>query len=106
MIVQTVNINSFRDAFQNAGREKQFSYDALNILYDALDDLSFDSGKPYELDVIGLCCEFQELSAEDVLDYYPASNDWESIEEYLHENTWLCGSWWDGDVKYFVFQQF
>jgi hypothetical protein len=102
---QTINLFDFRRAFQDHDREN-FSYDGLNILYDALITLEQDSGNETELDVIALCCDFQELSASEVRDHYPDSTEWLSIEEFLSDNTWLCGSFNDGQDKRYVFQQF
>jgi hypothetical protein len=102
---QTINLFDFRRAFQDHDREN-FSYDGLNILYDALITLEQDTGNETELDVIGLCCDFQELSASEVRDYYPDSTDWLSIEEFLSDNTWLCGSFNDGQDARYIFQQF
>jgi hypothetical protein len=51
---QTINhASQFRDAFRAAGRQDQFSYEALGLLFDYLEDVHPD----YELDVIGLCCD-------------------------------------------------
>ena len=56
---QTVTRSDFIDAFRNAGREDNFSYEGLCALYDWLEEL----GEEYELDVIALCCEFSEYSS-------------------------------------------
>ena len=60
---QTVSLVEFRDAFRDAGRGDQFSYDGLKALYDFLDE-------DYELDVIALCCDFVEY--DDVEEYADA----------------------------------
>lgn len=57
MIKQTVNRSAFHDAF-NAIRPEQFSYAALNALYDYLEQLSDDTGQDVELDVIAICCDY------------------------------------------------
>lgn len=106
MIVKKIDIYDFRNEFVNLKLDKCFSDLGLNILFEALQEFSDFNKKPMMLNVVDLCSKFIELSVEDVLAYYPESNEWESIQEYLSEYTWLCGSWWDGDVKYFVFQEF
>ena len=57
-MIQTITSNNFIDAFQLAGREKQFSYEGKVALYDWLEE----NIENYELDVIGLCCEFSEYA--------------------------------------------
>lgn len=61
MIYQTVNFNSFHNAFINYGRENQFSYAGLRMLFDYINALSDDIGQDIELDVIALCCQYSEL---------------------------------------------
>ena len=62
MIIQTVNEHAFRQAFINYNRGDQFSYEGMAALFEWLEDLADDTGTPYELDVIALCCEFTEYS--------------------------------------------
>jgi len=62
MIYQTLTKSQFHDAFHHMGRKDNFSYNGLNALYDYLDEQ-----EEYELDVIGLCCEFTESSITDAL---------------------------------------
>lgn len=57
---QTVCQSDFRDAFVRMGRKDNFSYNGLNALYEYLTDLEDDTGIENELDVIGLCCEWDE----------------------------------------------
>jgi hypothetical protein len=52
----TINEFEFRDAFANMGRKEQFSYEALNALFQYYEECFPDS----ELDVIGICCEWSE----------------------------------------------
>jgi hypothetical protein len=102
---QTIGLNEFRNAFKAHGR-KNFTYDGLAVLFDALEDAEHGREEEMELDVIGLCCDFVEMTADEVKDNYTASEDWQSIEEFLIEHTFLCGSFMDGKDKRFVFQQF
>ena len=46
------------------------------------------------------------MTASEVRDYYPASTDWENVEEFLNCNTWICGSWLENQNKRFVFLNF
>ena len=80
-IVKTIDIYDFRQAFQDYGRGAQFSYDALTALFEWLEELAADTDKPYELDVIALCCEFSEYSdlAEIQADY--SGSDIDNIDD-------------------------
>lgn len=105
MIYQQVNFEDFRDAFRNYNRLDNFSYEGARVLFDYLDQLSDDTGKNYELDVIGLCCEFTEMSEDEVRAYYPIDPD-DDVEDYLQDNTIVCGVFEDGGDTVYVFQQF
>ena len=58
----------FRDEFARMGRKDQFSYDALGVLFDYLTDYEESTGEPLELDVIMLCCEWSEMSEDEMYD--------------------------------------
>ena len=100
-IVQNINhVCHFREAFRLAGREDQFSYKGLEVLFDYLDQLSDETCKPIELDVVGLCCEYYESSAADLIDSYNIEVDFENqdeeehkeiVREYLEGQTSVCG---------------
>ncbi len=81
MIYKSIDIYDFRRAFADYNRADQFSYEGLGALFDWLDELSADTGTPYELDVIGLCCEFTEYSDfSEIYDNYSNTNI-ENIED-------------------------
>jgi hypothetical protein len=61
-IVQTVTRSMFHDAFRHAGRNRNFTYEALDALFDELERISDDSGEDHDLDVIALCGEYSELT--------------------------------------------
>lgn len=99
-IVITVDKHDFSDAFKRYNRQDQFSYEGLEVLFNYLDNLSEDIGKPIELDVVALCCEYDEFSIEEIIDRYnidvsDAEEDEDEIkaivEEYLQNNTSVCG---------------
>ena len=58
--------SEFRDAFRRYGRDDQFSYEALNMLYEYFEDVDPDM----ELDVIAICCEYSEDTLEDIANNY------------------------------------
>ena len=58
----TVDFSMFADAFRRMGREDQFSREALEALFEYIENYEEDTGIRVELDVIGLCCEFTEYT--------------------------------------------
>ena len=97
MIIQTIaTVHQFRDAFEACGRGNQFSYDALNMLFEYFDDC----GEQVELDPIAICCEFQESTADEVRDQYNVPAD-VSLSDYLHDHTLLIG-YTDSDTYVFA----
>lgn len=58
---QTVYLATFCEAFQRAGRADQFSREAQRVLFEYLEGLEEDCGTEFELDVIALCCDYEEI---------------------------------------------
>lgn len=86
MIIKTIDLYDFRRAFSDYDRADQFSYEGLGALFEWLDELAADTDTPYELDVIGLCCEFTEYSDfSEIYDNY-SNTQIESIED-LRDHT-------------------
>jgi hypothetical protein len=65
----TVYFAEFRDHFHEM-RPDNFSYDALRILFDYLEEFEESTGKDVEFDVIAICCDFSEDSYESIADQY------------------------------------
>ena len=94
MIYQTVNLYKFRQAFVEAGRADQFSYDGLSFIYDYLQEAG-----DVELNVIAICCDFCESDWESIaseygLDLSDCDDDDESISKvrgYLESNATVVG---------------
>ena len=85
---QTISKSDFRDAFQRCGRGEQFSYDALGVIFDYLEEMEEGTGTELELDPIAVCCEFAEY--ENIEEFQAAySTDYESIEDIRNETTVL-----------------
>ena len=84
---QTISKSDFRDMFVRFNRVDNFSYEGLGALYDHLEEIDED----YDLDVIGLCCEYAEDSIENVLKEY----NLESLDE-LNDETLVV---WSDDVS-------
>lgn len=87
---QTINEAQFRDAFRDI-RPDNFSYAGLGELYEWLEQY----GEEVELDVITLCCDFSELTLEELqFDYGymdSESKEWdlEQWAGFLQEHTFV-----------------
>ena len=96
---QTISIYDFENAFNKAGRKDQFSYEGKQKLFDYLEQYEDDTGERIELDVIALCCEYEETAVTDIAANH--SIDIEGLEEeealetvmdYLRDNTQVVGA--------------
>lgn len=87
-----VNLYGFRDAFRAAGRKDQFSYDGLAVLFEYLDDV-----EDYVLDVVEVCCDYSEMTPEEIIEAYSipydASEDdlWDTVRDFLDDRTSIVG---------------
>ena len=106
------NASQFRDEFHRAGRKDQFSYDGLELLFDYLEEIDSAS----ELDVIALCCDYNEETPVDIARNYsidlndadPESDDYEeqcvaAVLAHLEDNTSVVGVTSSGSIVYLVF---
>ena len=93
-MIQTVQLSDFRTAFAQCGRQSQFSYEALGLLFEYLEEIDPD----YDLDVIELCCDYAESTPEEIAKSY--SIDVECLQEdqvqrtvldYLYDKTQVVG---------------
>ena len=107
IIVQTVDLYQFREAFRRMNRQNNFSHEGLGVLFDYLENLSDDIGEPIELDVIALCCEYYEASIDEIIAQYNIDTSYvegdedeikEMVREYLEYKTSVCGEVSDGFV--------
>jgi hypothetical protein len=110
-IVQTINsATQFIEAFKQSSRADQFSYEALEAIYGYLEDYSNDSGENVELDIVAICCEWYEMTWQEVAEQYSVdlsacADDDErikAVDEYLWEETQSINL----DNGSFVFVQF
>lgn len=100
----TLSVYDFRDAFVRAGRKEQFSYDALGLIYNWLEDNDPD----YELDVISICCEFCEQSPDDIaraynIDINQCDDETEVLQlvrQYLQDETSVIDTTEAGNIVY------
>ena len=66
---QSVTEHDFREAFRSI-RPDNFSHEALGLLYEWFENYEEQTDKPFELDVIAVCCDFSEESWEAIADNY------------------------------------
>ena len=83
-MIQTLRLSDFTNAFRNSHRDGQFSYEALELIFDYIEDYERDTGEQVELDVIAICCEWAEEDAATLAQMYDI--DVEGLEgEALHD---------------------
>jgi hypothetical protein len=106
MYITIDHASQFRDQFRQAGRGDQFSYEALNMLYEYLEDID----PQYELDVIALCCDYAEATPAEIANDYNLDVDTENedatfdaVREYLDDHSHIVGITSSGSI---VYQQF
>lgn len=93
-------------------RPDNFTYEGLEVLFNGLEELEEDTGKEMELDVIALCCDFSEMSINEIIDAYGYMMD-ESrlsdddamsyVTDWLNNQTWVLG---DTNNNTYIFRQF
>jgi hypothetical protein len=108
----TVSIYDFREAFKRAGRGDQFTYDALGIIYDYIEEYESETGEEIELDVIGICCEWSESTPEEIIEAYDTDINTEgmtedeiaaAVFEWLNDETIVASTTSAGNLVYVQF---
>jgi hypothetical protein len=104
-----ISINTasqFRNHFAVMGREHQFSYEALELLYEFLEE----NTEGYELDVVALCCEYAQdrpgnIAYDHGLDCQgePDAVILDTVIEYLEQHTQVVGVIDSGTILYAQF---
>jgi hypothetical protein len=90
---QTITKSDFRNAFHYMGRDNQFSYEALDLLFDYLDYAD------YELDVIAICCDFNEADIDEINDNFGQEfQDLDEAEAWLAQQTLVVGNTGDAVI--------
>lgn len=106
----TVDKYDFRTAFLNT-RADNFTLVGLDTLFEHLEQLEQDTGEEMELDVIAICCDYNEDTWQDIAQNYDIDltdcededAKIEAVREYLEENTYLVGETYTGGFLYQVF---
>jgi hypothetical protein len=110
---QTLTKDMFRFQMDQI-RPNQFSYEALGVLFDYVEQNEEGEGRQWEFDPIALCCEFTEMTMDEIFDAYPEVYDlidmdcprdstYQIVVDYLNDNGSYCGDTTQGT---FIFQQF
>lgn len=107
---QTLNLSAFCDAFHAYRRYDQFGYNALQILFEYLEEMESETGEEIELDVIALCCDYSvdsvaDIAAEYSIDLSECEDDEErkfAVLDYLQDNTQICGEYEDENGVHFI----
>ena len=102
MKIIITHVSQFRDAFRDAGRKDQFSYDGMAVLYDWMDENYPD----YALDVVELCCYYAESSADDLADDYSIDVDGNKLQcvvDYVNHHSVVLGVTTAGNIVYSKF---
>ena len=104
----SINKYDFCDAFKAAGRENNFSYDGLGVLFDYFEEYEEQTGQEIELDVVAICCEFNEATPEEIaadyaIDVEDDGNQLNNVLDYLHDHTQVAGVTEDGNIIYAAF---
>lgn len=110
---QTItHLSQFFEAFKRCGRGEQFSYEGLGLIYDYIEEYEQSTGDEIELDVIALCCEWDELDYKDAFNTYPIECDQENpsdedvlqaVLDYLYDETQVAGVTSSGSIVYVQF---
>jgi hypothetical protein len=94
---QTIGFSEFQDAFTSL-RPQNFSLQGLGVLWDYLEQYEQDCGEEIELDVVALCCDFNEDGTNNIASDYridveglDADEITEAVREYLEDEGALVG---------------
>ena len=83
-------------------RPDQFSREALFMLFDWLEEQERACEMEFEFDPIGVCCEYSELTPEEICKDYNLDEN-EDVLEFLDMSTQIVG---ETSVGTIVFRQF
>ena len=97
---QSVNFSAFMDAFHAYKRYDQFGYQALQILFEHLEEYEDSTGEEIELDVIALCSDYSVDSVADIASNYDIDlsecedddSKRDAVADYLNDHTQVCGT--------------
>jgi len=103
-MIQTLRLSDFTNAFRNSNRDGQFSFEALELIFDYIEDYERDTGEQVEFDMIALCCEWAEEDAATLAQYYDFdSAELDDVAEAMRDATQVAGVTSKGTVVYVQF---
>jgi hypothetical protein len=103
----TITFYDFKREFK-AIRPNNFTDEGLIVLWDYLEEYENSTGEELELDIIALCCDYNEDEPQDIAQNYDidTSGDEEPlyiVKEYLEGKTAILGTTPSGTLLYQVF---
>ena len=103
----TVSLYDFRREFAQC-RPDNFSYEGLALLFDYIEELESGEGEEYELDVIALCCEWNEDTPENIaanysIDIEDDGNQLANVLDHLNDETMVAGVTDAGTIIYLAY---
>ena len=85
----TINEHAFCQGFAEVGRGTQFSLEARKALFEYFEE--YEDGcccDEMEYDPIAICCEWSEMTADEIIEYYSVDIEAEcSVVDYLADRT-------------------
>lgn len=101
-LIETISASDLYHMACRIDRGHNFGYDGWNAIGEYLEELSDGTGEDYEVDIVGICCDYSMAESVDEFfnEYGKYSSidpeEWEemdeeekleAIEEYLQDNT-------------------
>jgi len=86
-IVKTYSVGDFIEEMRDYD-QADFSREGMELIFDYLSECYSDSS--FEMDVIAICCEFQEMTEDEIRQNYDVE-DWQEVEDYLNDETSFIG---------------
>jgi hypothetical protein len=80
---RTVDFYEFRKAFEEAGRGNNFSYEALETMFNYYEEMEEECEVELELDPVAFCCEWTEYTLDELYQDY---SNLLSFEDWLDED--------------------
>jgi hypothetical protein len=107
----TIDFSDFREAFRNHDRDNSYTREGLMMLFEYFEQYEEETGQEIELDVIAICCDYDENHWEDVASNYridltdceDEDDKIEAVRDYLTNNTSLVGEPLAGTFLYVAF---
>jgi hypothetical protein len=107
---QSVNFTAFVDAFHAHNRYDQFGYEALQVIFDYLEEYEDSTGEEIELDVIAICCDYASehytaIASNYSIDLEGMDDDEakEAVIEHIQDNSAYLGEATEGVLVYQTF---